>query len=303
MLDELDVFLGDAKPHSAQLYARLPRPADADHWRIEGVVRGPFSSQGRTLPATSTLVDQGPGPTLLGQATLPDPCFWSPESPVLYEVTLRVLHDDREVAADVRRLGIRRLGAAERSFRFESRRWVLRGIAQERVTGLTKPDSHDFALDGWHELAATLVAQDPDDALCAAASHAGVVLLARLDTHGELWRDELRRLAHWAAVGLVVLEGPGAEPDVRVRSLAPNVCLVQSFRAGEPIVPAPWAHAVKVAVDTNLADFARRVSTCELPVIASRPLTTSCDLPTARAAVDALQRDLADIGDFAGYTV
>ena len=69
----------------------------------------------------------------------------------------------------------------------------------------------DRQLHAWWDLATTVVATDPDDALCAAASREGVVVLARLDTAGESWRDELRRLAHWAAVGLVGLDRQAAK--------------------------------------------------------------------------------------------
>ncbi|MFO0902796.1 MAG: hypothetical protein U0939_07335 [Pirellulales bacterium] len=303
MLDELDVFLGEAAAHSAQLYARLPRPVDAEAWRIEGQVRGPFLPQGRTLPAVIPLVDAGPGPTLLAKAVIPDPCFWSPDSPVLYEVSLRVLHEGREVAADVRRLGIRRLGSAHRSFRFESQRWVLRGIDRSQVRNEPQDVVGDRQLHAWHELSAAVVELDPDDALCAAAAREGVVVVGRLNTAGETWRDDLRRLAHWASVGLVVLEGPGVEPDVRVRTLAPNLCLVQPFRVFQTIAAAPWAHAVQVDVGDSAADFAQRVADCSLPIIARRPLSTPCELPEARAAVDALQRELATVGDYAGYLV
>lgn len=303
MLDELDVFFGDATAHSARLYARSPRPADGDAWSLEGFVRGPFSSHGQTLPANSPLVDGGLGPTLLGEAVVPDPCFWTPENPTLYEIQLRVLHEGREVAADSRTLGIRRLGVHGGDFVFDSKRWVLRGIDRNRVAHEPPDPIGDRQLHAWWDLAATVVTTDPDDALCAAASREGVVVLARLDTAGEMWRDELRRLAHWAAVGLVVLDGPGAEPDARLRGLAPNLCLVQSFRDGQAVTPAPWAHAVKVEVTSDLAGFARRVAGCELPVIASRPLPAPLDLPEARAAVDLLQRDLASHGDYAGYVV
>ena len=303
MLDELDVFFGDASPHTAQLYARLPRPADAEHWRLTGTVRGPFSAYCQTLPATSPLVDGGAGPSLLAKSTIPDPCFWTPDSPALYEVRLQILHDEQEVAADYRQLGIRRLAAHQQSFRFDAQRWVLRGIDRQRVVHEPVDPVGDRQLHAWRECAATVVATDPDDSLCAAASREGVVVLARLDTAGETWRDDLRRLAHWAAVGLVVLDGPGVEPDVRVRQLAPNVCLVQSFRASQAVAPAPWAQAVLVEVGVDPAEFARRVADCPLPVVACRRLTASAELPEARGAVDTLQRDLAPHGDYAGYLV
>jgi len=41
----------------------------------------------------------------------------------------------------------------------------------------------------------------------------------------------------------------------------------------------------------------------ELPIIVSRKLTEPQPLQTARSACDELQRDLAPMGQFAGYVV
>lgn len=294
MLDELDVFFGDASEHSARLYARLPRPSDGAQWAVEGEVRGPVNSRARTLPATYALTDGGPGETLLGQSLVTDPCFWAPETPSLYEIRVRILHDGREVATDLKMLGIRRLGVRDRQFYFGGERWVLHGVSREAV------DVASIAV--WRDSGASLVITDPDETICAAAAREGVMIVARLNTGGETWREDLRRLAHWASVGFVILDGAGAEPDVRLRNLAPNVILLQPFRAGHNVRPAPWAQAVVVEA-TDSARFAAAVAGCELPVVAYRRLEDPRDPAADRAQCDRLQSDWADVYACAGFIV
>ena len=64
-LAELDVLYGDLTPNRACVYARLPRPADDAGLKLAGQVRGPRCLTAETLPLSATLVDLGPGPTLL----------------------------------------------------------------------------------------------------------------------------------------------------------------------------------------------------------------------------------------------
>lgn len=294
MLDELDVFFGDASEHSARLYARLPRPADGAQWSVEGEVRGPVNARARTLPATYALTDGGPGETLLGEAIVTDPCFWTPDAPSLYEIRIRILHDGREVATDLKMLGIRRLGVRDRHFYFGGQRWDLLGVSREAVDV--------GGLPIWRESESVLVIPDPDEAVCAAAAREGVMIVARLNTGGETWRDDLRRLAHWASVGFVALDGAGAEPDVRIRNLAPNVILTQSFRAGQEVRPAPWARAVLVEC-ADPSKLAAAITGCELPVVAYRRLQDPRDPAADRASCVRLQDEVAGVCECAGFIV
>ena len=92
-LSSLAIFYGDLTVAQAYVYARLPRPAEDSGLSLVGQVRGPRCLQAETLPVTSPLVDLGPGSTLLARAVIPDPCFWSPDLPAIYDVTLNLLRD------------------------------------------------------------------------------------------------------------------------------------------------------------------------------------------------------------------
>ncbi len=350
-LDELALFLGAASVPAARCYARCPRPPEGRDWRLEGSVRGPFSTRARTLPATTTWSDLGPGPTLMATASIPDPCYWTPDNPALYEVHLRVLDGSREIAATRRTLGLRRLGAHGRAFRFEAQRWVLRGVtrfafspafvepaAAGAVRAAANTDQH-IAMAAWDAVPwrdehATLVARELSDAECDRAQREGRLLAAWVPVERGDWADELRRLSRWAAVAFAILEGRAAADWTAdaVRSLAPNLCLLQAFAVDARVTPSDWAQGVVVEAGDDRSAFARRIAACGLPVVAYRPFAPRVEqvaawrgaalaageantahdpartwaeqaFAAARVAVDALQRDLAPGGDYAGYIV
>src|SRR5687767_12799952 len=97
-LAQLDVFYGDLSVNRAYVYARLPRPVEDAGLSLVGQVRGPRCRLAEMLPASVPLVDLGPGPTLLAQAMIPDPCFWSPDLPAIYDVTVNLLRGTEIIA-------------------------------------------------------------------------------------------------------------------------------------------------------------------------------------------------------------
>ncbi len=54
---------------------------------------------------------------------------------------------------------------------------------------------------------------------------------------------------------------------------------------------------------TDLNNFATCAATFDRPIVAVRRLSQPAKIEEQRAACDALQRDLAPFGDFAGYIV
>ena len=133
-LSQLDVFYGDLTANRAYVYARLPRIAGAESYSLSGEIRGPRTSTAATLPTTIRLEDQGPGPTLLGQAIVPEPCFWSPDLPGIYDVTVNLLHGEETVATVHRQLGLRWLGVRGRHLALAAKRWILRGVSTMSTT-------------------------------------------------------------------------------------------------------------------------------------------------------------------------
>jgi hypothetical protein len=103
LLDELLVFHGEASAALGRVYARLAVTEEVAGCELAGRVVGPRCRWAKTLPAVSKMIavksggDEG---GLLAEAIVPDPCFWSDEVPMLYDVhvpekaqTVRVLNN------------------------------------------------------------------------------------------------------------------------------------------------------------------------------------------------------------------
>ncbi len=288
MSEQFSIFFGAASDVEARVYAQC-EVENRSGLTLGGTIRGPHCRYAQTLPATVAFRDLGPGPSLLAEAVVPDPCFWTPELPFTYAVEVQLRQGGAVIAQAERLLGVRPLATAGRNLVLQSRRWVVRGVGREQ---------HDrAALAEWRDAGAAMLVADPDDKLCREASLAGVLLVAQL-TGNEL-AAELNRLSRWPAVGIAVLDHGSAAMD---RAAAPrNLLLAERFAADQRIEPSPWAQLMVCEVDEP-AELARRVADCPLPVIAfARAPSTS--LSAARAECDELQRRLAPFGDYAGYLV
>jgi hypothetical protein len=262
-------------------------PADGS-WQLSGGLTGPVCRYAETLPAQSLWVDRGPGASLLAAATVPEPCFWSPEMPHLYEVEVELRHEGQVIATSRRLFGFRNLGAAGGKLIYDAKRWVLRAVAADEVA------ASDPAV--WRNESTAMLVTNPSEALCEEASRVGVLLVVEA-TRAD--RAELQRLARWPAVGIVVL------PDNAFavgESLGHNLLLAQRFATGKSITSAPGVGAVLVEVG-ELDGLPPRGTSGEMAVIAYRRGGAFGTLAEGRAACDRLQRDLAAKGDWSGYIV
>jgi hypothetical protein len=129
-MHDLEVFYGELTPIRAVVYARLPRPSGESNLTLTGTIRGPRCLHAQTLPATWQLADLGPGPTLLARALVTEPCFWSPDLPAVYDVTVRVQRGEETVATERREIGFKPLGIRGPQFIMAGKNWVLLGIAR-----------------------------------------------------------------------------------------------------------------------------------------------------------------------------
>jgi beta-galactosidase/beta-glucuronidase len=64
---------------------------------LTGTISGPRVEGSRTLPATIALRPIAHAELPGAEAILPDPCYWSPERPFLYDVTLELRRKDQVV--------------------------------------------------------------------------------------------------------------------------------------------------------------------------------------------------------------
>jgi hypothetical protein len=291
-LSDLDVFYGNLTANQAYVYARLPWPSDDQGLTLTGTVRGPRCLHAETLPAQATLLDLGPGPTLLARAVITEPCFWTPDLPAIYDVTVN-LNRGKEVIATVRReIGLRSIGFRGRYLALDSKRFVLRG-----VTGTSTTDQLPRS---WHAAAAAYIT-GPDEERLIEASQWGALAVVELSASPEAIVTQLKQLARCPAAAMVVVHG-GLPADFKRTNVAPNVLLVQSLDDATENAIQPWAQALWIS-GSDGERLKQIMASSELPLFVARRLTASVPIDQARAACDELQRDLAPIGQFAGYIV
>lgn len=291
-MDELDIFYGAMSPQVARVFARLKRAegeAGAD-WTLSGHVRGPQCDYTRTLPATIPFRDLGPGATMLAQAVVPDPCYWSPSLPHLYQLHVELRHEGRTIDTFERLWGIRPLGPHGRDFLLAGKRWVMRGVRRDQVAIEDLPR--------WRETGAVLVQENPTEELCAQASKVGVFILALVEQEAAERNAYLRRLARFPSVAGAVLEGPVDFESLR--ALTPNLLYGERVPAGSSLAADSPAAFVYCEWDGAKLDDHPAIGK---PIVFARRVSATGELSDARAACDGLQRDLAPFGDFAGYVV
>jgi hypothetical protein len=306
-LDDVDVFYGELTVARALVYARLPWPADDAGLSVSGAVRGPRCLHAQTLPTSVPLVDQGAGPTMLARALVPDPVFWSPDLPAIYDVTVNLVRGGRTIATTRREIGLRALGVRGRKLLLAGKNWVLRGVSTHSTTQQLPR--------AWHEVSAAycrptfhvgqalpqIVASpvDPAHTECGPtldeASQWGALVVAAIEEGG------LRDLARYPAVSIAVLHGKRSPRFTPPQSFS-NILLAQAVPLTGDFQPQPWAQLLLAPAD-NPQRIAELAASVQLPVLAIRRLASPLPIDEARAACDALQRDLAPIGQFAGYIV
>ncbi|MBI3839383.1 MAG: hypothetical protein HY288_15805 [Planctomycetia bacterium] len=321
--DQLELFFGEAANAVAYFYARLRGIEPESRLQLTGTLTGPSCLYAKTLKATFSFADRGPGKSLLAEAIVPEPCFWTPEMPHLYQADVQLRRDGEILARTARMVGIRLLGAQGRKLIYGGKRWVLRAVSRGEV-----PPTE---IGQWRGCDAAMLVRNPDENLCQEASRVGVLLVAELNSpsptadsktlsprarasssplsprgrgHGEgavlEWPlNEIRRLSRWPAVGMVVLPSRAA---LDLDGLAHNLLLAERFGPDQPIEPSVWAD-VAVCEVADPDHLAARIADCKLPIIAARAVANATSVAEARAGCDRLQRDLAGQCEISGYIV
>lgn len=289
-----DVYVGHASSIEARFYVRLRDKEQAVP--LAGSVEGPFSEYAHTLPATFPLRNVGPTEAPLAEAIVPDPCFWTPDAPFTYRVSVGIAG---QTATRHTLAGIRPLTADGPHLYWSRRRCVLRGLSlREAQIG---------SLDPWHRSGATLLVSSPSDELCGAASRFGVLLVAQLSSDPTLRQAEIARLQRWPAVGLCVIAADN-DSVASWQELPPQVLRGEYFPPGRDVVPRTETQVV-LCEDAHPESLVQRISDVSIPTIAVASSTfepAEWPQPQAeswRSACDQLQRLLAPEADLAGYLI
>jgi hypothetical protein len=291
LLDDLDVFYGELTPARAMVYARLEGLENTDGLSLGGFVRGPRCFYSKTLPATFRLQDAGPGPSLLAKSLVPDPCYWSPETPNIYDVTVELRRGQDVIASEVRQMGFKPLGIAGRFFTWEGKPWVMRGVSI--------PSSAGFSIAPWREHSATLVGSGLPNEQLREASEKGVLYfdIGHANCTETEYLSEAKRLARYPSVAIANL----CLPTENVRKLMPNIiatCISDLRGIAKQILQGILVYRPRQQIELEA------LTALNVPLLVFRPAAKmNHSIGQARAACDKLQAELAPIGQFAGYIV
>ncbi len=293
MDDSFEIVLGEATDSHAYLYVRATRTAKTIH-RLTGLLTGPECQYGRTLPNRYALDSMAPTGGPLAELVVPEPCFWTPEMPLIYRLDMQLQDRAGETQTFSRLVGIRRWGVDRTAFRLDQRRTVLRGVD----VGSRTPNMEQ--LGKAHKEQVTLIVRRPDATLGEAASRMGVALVADLrgmDSRAMVSR-ELFRVSRWPAVLMALVDVSQIDQE---QPLPAGLIMLQPLGTSKGEI-ASWADAVMVETGpaSSLPDWLAEV---DKPILALRPSHQDESLATTRQACDRLQADLAPQFDLAGYFV
>lgn len=289
LLDSVEVFFGQTNLAMARVYARLPAEGLPSDTTLCGLVHGPNTPYAHTLPARAPFVDRGRTQSLLAEATVTDPCDWSPQMPFLYAALLELRVAGKVVAQSTQAIGLRRLHAKRNSLVLAGNRWVLRGVRHETL-------DVDVLRAAREAEVALCVPHLEDVAMCELASQIGVMLVSDLrntihSADGLL--TAVARYSRWPAVGMVLV-GDGFQLPEQLTAPLPRwplvACAARDARSAIEVVPAAQI-------------IAREGVAADKPIVALADNNLAVPLADARRAIDALQRGLASYGDYAGYIV
>ncbi len=295
-----DVFHGELTANRGQVFVRAERTADLQDCKLYGYVHGPRCEFAHTLLARYSLVDLGPGSTLLGRATITDPCLWTSDLPQIYDVHVELRRGIEVLARAQRMIGLRGIGPRTSpsggQLVRESKVWVPRGVAIDSLAG-------DSLVAQLREELLVGVCSAPSAALLDEASRRGAYLIVQVNAAEQDLPATLRALSRWPAVMLAVIQG-GEALARGLQQVAPNLILAQAVRAEAlpALTTAAWANVlvVELGVDQKLES----IPAMQLPLLVQRDLPQeNLSAAAARGECDRLQRDLATVGQFAGYMV
>ena len=113
-----EIEIADASDVVLRLLVHVPTPVFPDsevsaphRWQIAGSLTGPFSKGTHTLPATLPLRETAGSPGLHAEVVVPDPCFWSAETPYLYRLRIEFSRGGKPFSHEEQLIGLQPSGA------------------------------------------------------------------------------------------------------------------------------------------------------------------------------------------------
>jgi hypothetical protein len=295
MLNKLQVSLQSAFDSRAVLELAGITPDAVP--TFSAALYGPTCAYARTLPthySAAAPLASGPGESRT-EILLPDPCYWTPALPFLYDLDVRWRDPAGKEHQDRRTIGLRRLTARKASLYWEGQRIVLRGARLKALKSEILPEARAAEV--------ALIVPNPSDEHCNRADLHGIPLVADLRESDEEF-ENLLRLANHPSVALLLIDGGQIYPCDLPR-LPPGTLLAAAiYPDDDPAftaqTPPDWCNVIGVELQPGTRPPSW-IADCGKPAIAMAAAGTYADFHAARVACDHLQAALAPEFDLAGY--
>jgi len=280
-----DVRLGRAAPTEATLSV-TPLSQDAQPI-LSATLYGPFCKFSNTLPYKIPLRAESNAPRW--SATVPDVCYWTPNLPMHYRLTLQTA-DARQFTTWV---ALKRFGVKDTTLSMDGERYVIRGFS---TRGLNLTASDEEAWKALREQRSVLVLEQLEDDLVQRAGWAGIPVI--WDARAEKLTPEKLTAARAlpALVGIMATESSIQGPD-----------FLQAANDLIWIMPASHELSLEKVLDerTQVALLSypslQIKFSSNLPTIIGNPFTSNPILAERRKLCDELQASTTEFGSAAGY--
>jgi Glycosyl hydrolases family 2 len=207
-------------------------PAEAEVWvtvhldhlttttAVRGRFMGPTCRYASTVEVAYQLRSLGPsqkppaseGPALTTRVVIPEPSFWDPESPFLYQGPVEVWEDGERRAQVTVRHGLRSRTLGPRGLRWNERPLTLRGRS---VTACSEHEMLALRDAGYNLLVAAIAAETP--ALGETADRLGFLVLGRAQALDDPLTADLARHPSWLGFLFDAAVWAQADPEERER--------------------------------------------------------------------------------------
>jgi hypothetical protein len=280
-----DVRLGRAAPTEATLSVS-PFAANAEPI-ASATLYGPFCKFSNTLPYKIPF--RAEANTTRWSVTVPDVCYWTPNLPLQYRLTLQFAEGPAFTTwVALKLFGVRGVGLA-----LDGARYVLRGYS---TRGLELTATDEAAWQTLREQRAVLVMNDLELSLVERAGWAGIPVL--WDARGKSLQpaELVTARAQPAVAGLIASAATLRDPALQQ---AANELLWIVPACEEPQLAELADERTQIALHAEPS--ASLKFSHERPTIVCTPLTGNPSLAERRKFCDELQALTAEFGSAAGY--
>jgi hypothetical protein len=238
---------------------------------VSAFIRGPFCEYASTLPATIPF-RRNQKEAEFFKATVPDPCYWTPLMPHLYRIEVQYRRGEAQTVETARfERGLRRCEIRNSALFIDGERTIIRGISWNEFS--SEPS--------WNDLRATrtsLIVSAFDEEFLLKCSKHGISIFVTATDAQQLTKSV--EAAEFPAFCGFIAAGQGN---------------IQSQTA-------TTTYQARVTVATHSTDASARSNHMVFAVSQTKH-SQAIDWAEKRKACDALQAEVATIGEFAGYIV